>query len=47
MDPRTVETKILQLEREVADLKRRMDELTRLLRRATDDAVQRAARRAG
>lgn len=46
MDPRIADSKIKQLERDVADLKRRVDDLTRLLKRASDDAVQRAARRA-
>jgi hypothetical protein len=38
--------KIADLERRVRQLESRLDELTRLLKRATDESVQRAARRA-
>ena len=38
--------KIADLERRVRKLESRLDELTRLLKRATDENVQRAARRA-
>jgi uncharacterized protein YceH (UPF0502 family) len=40
------DNRIRKLEREVADLRKRLDELVRLLKRAEDDEVQRAARRA-
>lgn len=38
--------KIADLERRVRHLESRVDELVRLLKRATDENVQRAARRA-
>jgi tetrahydromethanopterin S-methyltransferase subunit G len=37
--------RIDELERKVHNLEQRLDELTRLLKRANDEAVQRAARR--
>jgi len=40
------ENRLNKLERDVADLTRRLDELVRLLKRVEDEAVQRAARRA-
>jgi hypothetical protein len=44
-DPQT-ESRLGKLERDVADLAKRLDELVRLLKRAEDQEVQRAARRA-
>jgi hypothetical protein len=43
-DPQT-ENRIRKLERELAALKRRVDEMARLLKRASDPEVQRAGRR--
>lgn len=39
------ERRLKALEQEVRDLKRRLDEMTRLLKRSEDAAVKRAARR--
>jgi hypothetical protein len=39
------ERRLKALEQEVRDLKRRLDEMTRLLKRSEDTAVKRAARR--
>jgi hypothetical protein len=40
------ENRIRKLEREVSELTKRIDELTRLLKRSPDPVIQRAARKA-
>lgn len=42
---RDTDNRLRKLEREVADLSSRLEELVRLLKRAEDQAVQYAARR--